>query len=44
MLQRQAGGVLRLLGLPLSFDGTRPAFDKAAPKLGEDNSSVLGRS
>jgi crotonobetainyl-CoA:carnitine CoA-transferase CaiB-like acyl-CoA transferase len=27
---------LSLVGLPLSFDGVRPPFAKAAPALGED--------
>jgi crotonobetainyl-CoA:carnitine CoA-transferase CaiB-like acyl-CoA transferase len=32
---------LSLVGLPLSFDGARPAFAKPAPRLGEDNPEVL---
>jgi crotonobetainyl-CoA:carnitine CoA-transferase CaiB-like acyl-CoA transferase len=32
---------LSLVGLPLSFDGTRPPFAKLAPRLGEDNSELL---
>jgi crotonobetainyl-CoA:carnitine CoA-transferase CaiB-like acyl-CoA transferase len=31
-----------LIGLPLSFDGVRPPFAKPAPRLGEDNSDLLG--
>jgi crotonobetainyl-CoA:carnitine CoA-transferase CaiB-like acyl-CoA transferase len=31
---------LSLVGLPLSFDGGRPPFAKAAPTLGEDNGSL----
>jgi crotonobetainyl-CoA:carnitine CoA-transferase CaiB-like acyl-CoA transferase len=42
MLQRRAGSDLSLLGLPLSFDGARPPFAKAAPTLGEDNERILG--
>jgi crotonobetainyl-CoA:carnitine CoA-transferase CaiB-like acyl-CoA transferase len=42
MIQRLAGRELALVGLPLSFDGARPAFTKAAPTLGEDNDAVLG--
>jgi crotonobetainyl-CoA:carnitine CoA-transferase CaiB-like acyl-CoA transferase len=42
IVQKQAESPLRLVGLPLSFDGARPAFDKAAPALGEDNAAVLG--
>jgi crotonobetainyl-CoA:carnitine CoA-transferase CaiB-like acyl-CoA transferase len=41
-IQRQPGSDLALVGLPLSFDGVRPAFAKRAPTLGEDNQSVLG--
>jgi crotonobetainyl-CoA:carnitine CoA-transferase CaiB-like acyl-CoA transferase len=39
-IQRQ--GNLSLVGLPLSFDGERPAFTKRAPALGEDNPAILG--
>lgn len=42
MIQRRAGSELALLGLPLSFDGVRPAFAKAAPALGEDNPTIAG--
>jgi crotonobetainyl-CoA:carnitine CoA-transferase CaiB-like acyl-CoA transferase len=42
IIQRKPGSELGLVGLPLSFDGERPAFSKAAPELGEDNGSVLG--
>src|SRR5438132_2466585 len=42
IIQRKAGGELGLVGLPLSFDGIRPPFAKAAPALGEDNASKLG--
>src|SRR6266478_9987335 len=37
IIQQKAGGELGLVGLPLSFDGIRPPFAKAAPALGEDN-------
>ena len=40
-IQRQPGSDLTLVGLPLSFDGERPAFAKRAPALGEDNASIL---
>ena len=40
--QIQNQGALSLVGLPLSFDGARPAFTKRAPALGEDNTAVLG--
>jgi crotonobetainyl-CoA:carnitine CoA-transferase CaiB-like acyl-CoA transferase len=42
IIQTKAGSELGLVGLPLSFDGVRPAFAKAAPALGEDNASKLG--
>jgi crotonobetainyl-CoA:carnitine CoA-transferase CaiB-like acyl-CoA transferase len=42
IIQRRPGSELSLVGLPLSFDGIRPPFDKAAPELGEDNDSKLG--
>jgi crotonobetainyl-CoA:carnitine CoA-transferase CaiB-like acyl-CoA transferase len=41
-IQRQPGSDLALVGMPLSFDGTRPPFNKRAPSLGEDNSALLG--
>jgi crotonobetainyl-CoA:carnitine CoA-transferase CaiB-like acyl-CoA transferase len=42
MIQRLTGSELGLVGLPLSFDGRRPPFAKAAPALGEDNDATLG--
>ena len=33
-----------LVGLPLSFDGTRPPLRKAPPGLGEDNDTLKGGS
>ena len=42
IIQQRPDGDLRLVGLPLSFDGIRPAFAKAAPALGEDNVRVRG--
>jgi crotonobetainyl-CoA:carnitine CoA-transferase CaiB-like acyl-CoA transferase len=41
-IQRQPGSDLTLVGMPLSFDGARPAFAKRAPTLGEDNAAILG--
>jgi len=41
ILQKRPGSDLELVGLPLSFDGARPAFTKAAPALGENNKAVL---
>ena len=37
LLQEVPGEDFRLTGLPLSFDGTRPAFQSRAPRLGEHN-------
>ena len=34
---------LSLVGLPLSFDGARPPFAKAAPALGEDTAALTDR-
>ncbi len=42
MIQTKQGSELGLVGLPLSFDGVRPEFEKAGPALGDDNSK-LGR-
>lgn len=42
ILQNWPGSPLALVGLPLSFDGTRPPLVKLAPTLGEDNHTVLG--
>jgi len=44
IIQRWAGSpALSLVGLPLSFDSVRPAFDKTAPGLGEDNANAFDR-
>lgn len=42
IIQTMPGSELGLVGLPLSFDGARPAFERAGPALGEDNVK-LGR-
>jgi crotonobetainyl-CoA:carnitine CoA-transferase CaiB-like acyl-CoA transferase len=42
IIQRRPGSDLRILGLPLSFDGKRPEFAKAAPELGEANVDLAG--
>jgi crotonobetainyl-CoA:carnitine CoA-transferase CaiB-like acyl-CoA transferase len=42
ILQPSPDGALRLIGLPLSFDGQRPPFERKAPGLGEHNDAVLG--
>ena len=44
MIQRMPGSDLSLIGLPLSFDGTRPPLRKLAPALGEDNDALRDRS
>jgi crotonobetainyl-CoA:carnitine CoA-transferase CaiB-like acyl-CoA transferase len=42
IIQQWAGSpVVSLVGLPLSFDGARPAFAKTAPRLGEDNAETV---
>lgn len=41
-IQPSPDGILRLVGLPLSFDGVRPAFVQRAPGLGEHNADILG--
>lgn len=41
ILQTAPDGALQLMGLPLNFDGVRPAFTKRAPGLGADN-HILG--
>jgi crotonobetainyl-CoA:carnitine CoA-transferase CaiB-like acyl-CoA transferase len=37
MVQTSPDGAVRMVGLPLSFDGTRPASGGLAPELGQDN-------
>ncbi|MET0444461.1 MAG: CoA transferase [Pseudorhodoplanes sp.] len=43
MLQESADGKFRLMGLPLQFDGERPAFRKNPPALAEDNDVLLAQ-
>jgi crotonobetainyl-CoA:carnitine CoA-transferase CaiB-like acyl-CoA transferase len=43
ILQSSADDILKLVGLPLSFDGTRPAFEQRAPTLGQHNQEIFGR-
>jgi crotonobetainyl-CoA:carnitine CoA-transferase CaiB-like acyl-CoA transferase len=43
MLQESPDGRLTIMGLPLSFDGERPPFRRAAPQLGEHTEKVLAR-
>ena len=42
ILQQWPGSPLALMGLPVSFDGVRPGFDKLPPALGEDNAAIRG--
>lgn len=42
ILQQSPGIDLSLVGMPISFDGERPAYRKDAPSLGEDNARVFG--
>jgi crotonobetainyl-CoA:carnitine CoA-transferase CaiB-like acyl-CoA transferase len=44
MMQDSPDGRITLLGLPLSFDGVRPAFRKAPPALGAHTSEIFGTS
>jgi crotonobetainyl-CoA:carnitine CoA-transferase CaiB-like acyl-CoA transferase len=41
MLQQSADGKFNLMGLPISFDGVRPALRSSAPELGADTEAVL---
>ncbi len=41
ILQTSADGQFELIGLPLQFDGERPAFRKNPPALAEDNGLIF---
>jgi len=41
MIQESPDGRLTIMGLPLSFDGERPPFRRAAPQLGEHTDELL---
>ena len=41
MIQPSPDGVLSLVGLPLTFDGTRPPLRRRSPTLGEHNEELL---
>jgi crotonobetainyl-CoA:carnitine CoA-transferase CaiB-like acyl-CoA transferase len=41
MLQESPDGRLTIMGLPLSFNGERPPFRRAAPQLGEHTDELL---
>ena len=43
MLQESADGKFRLMGMPLQFDGERPAFRKNPPALAEDNDILFAQ-
>jgi crotonobetainyl-CoA:carnitine CoA-transferase CaiB-like acyl-CoA transferase len=43
IIQPSPSGNTKLVGMPLSFDGERPEFDRGAPGLGEHNEEVLGK-
>jgi crotonobetainyl-CoA:carnitine CoA-transferase CaiB-like acyl-CoA transferase len=43
IIQHAPGVDMRLVGLPLSFDGQRPPFRRVAPNLGEHHTDVSGR-
>jgi crotonobetainyl-CoA:carnitine CoA-transferase CaiB-like acyl-CoA transferase len=40
IIQKGPEGALPTVGAPLRFDGVRPAYDRAAPKLGEHGSAA----
>lgn len=40
IIQQGPEGALPTLGLPLRFDGVRPAYERAAPRLGEHDGAV----
>jgi crotonobetainyl-CoA:carnitine CoA-transferase CaiB-like acyl-CoA transferase len=42
IIQRAPDNDLRLVGLPLSFDGRRPPFRAAAPSPGQHNDRIFG--
>ena len=42
IIQNSPDGILKLVGMPLAFDGERPPFERRAPALGEDNDELLG--
>ena len=43
LLQPVPGSALQVIGLPVSYDGERPAPRSAPPRLGEHTGQVLGR-
>jgi crotonobetainyl-CoA:carnitine CoA-transferase CaiB-like acyl-CoA transferase len=41
ILQQGPDGALPTIGVPLTFDGRRSAYERPAPKLGQDNDIIL---
>ena len=44
LLQDVPGSAMKLIGLPLSFDGVRPAIRSRPPKLGEHTGEFINKS
>jgi crotonobetainyl-CoA:carnitine CoA-transferase CaiB-like acyl-CoA transferase len=42
IIQQGPAGALPTVGLPLRFDGIRPPYEKAAPRLGQHGDVILG--
>ena len=41
LMQEVPDSAMKFLGLPLSFDGTRPAIRSRPPRLGEHTEQIL---
>ncbi len=44
LLQDVPGSAMKFIGLPLSFDGVRPAIRSRPPKLGEHTDEIINKS
>ena len=44
MIHKVPEAEVELLGLPISFNGERPAIRRRAPQLGEHNEEIFGNS
>jgi crotonobetainyl-CoA:carnitine CoA-transferase CaiB-like acyl-CoA transferase len=44
LLQDVPGSAMKLIGLPLSFDGVRPAIRSRPPRLGEHTDEIIRKS
>jgi crotonobetainyl-CoA:carnitine CoA-transferase CaiB-like acyl-CoA transferase len=44
LLQDVPGSAMKFIGLPLSFDGVRPAIHRRPPGLGEHTEEIIGKS